>query len=97
MTGRIHDVDGDAVPAHCGIFRHDRDSFFTLERIRIEQTVGENLSIAEQACLPQYLVHERRFAVVNVCDDGNVANVGASLHGSIGLIERKRYDELPRD
>ena len=42
----------------------------------VHDAVGDLLIVAESAGLLEHLVHKRRFAVVDVGDDGNVAQIG---------------------
>ena len=55
----------------------DRDALLALEVARVHDPVHDGLVGAEGAGLAQHRVHERGLAVVDVRDDGDVAQVGA--------------------
>ena len=78
MAGRIDDVDPGIVPANRGAFREYRDTALALQIIGIEGALGHLLVGAEGAALAQQPVDERGFAVV---DMGNYRNV-AQIHGA---------------
>ena len=55
----------------------DRDALLALEVARVHDPVDDGLVRAERAGLAEHRVDERRLAVVDVGDDGDVAQVGA--------------------
>ena len=55
----------------------DRDALLALQVARIHHPVDEGLVGAERAGLAEHRVHERGLAVVDVGDDGDVAQVVA--------------------
>ena len=73
--GRVDDVDLRAVPAHGGVLGEDRDAPLALERVGVHHALLHDLIVAERAGLPEHLVDERRLAVIDVGDDGDVANL----------------------
>ena len=56
----------------------DRDALLALEIARVHDPVDDGLVRAERAGLAEHRVDERGLAVVDVGDDGDVAQVGAS-------------------
>ena len=69
----------------------DRDPLLALEVARVHDPVDDGLVRAERAGLAEHRVDERRLAVVDVGDDGDIAQVVADRevrgggHGRAGL------------
>ena len=89
VTRRVDDVDLDLFTGERAAVRrvadgrvlgHDGDALLALEVHRVHDALGDLLVVAEGAALPQQLVDEGGLAVVDVGDDGDVAEVGL-LHG----------------
>ena len=80
VPGGVHDVDLDAAIGDRGVLRHDRDALLALEVDRVHDPLGHRLVRAEDAALPEHGVDQRRLAVVDVGDDGDVAEVRPDLH-----------------
>src|SRR5205823_5740895 len=74
VTGRIDDVDSIAVPLKGRVLRANRNSFLTLEIHRIHYPFLDLLIGAKRARLPQQLIDQRRLAVIDVRNDGDVAD-----------------------
>ena len=55
----------------------DRDALLALEVARVQHAIDDGLVRAERTGLAEHRVHERGLAVVDVGDDGDVAEVGA--------------------
>ena len=62
---------------HRRVLGENRDPLLTLEIVGVHHPVGDRLVGAERTGLLQERVDERRLAVVDVRDDGDVAQVGA--------------------
>ena len=75
---RVDDVDVRAFVVDRAVLGEDRDSALALEVVGIHHPLGHLLVLAEGAGLLQQLVDQRRLAVVDVRDDGDVAQLGAS-------------------
>ena len=73
VPGGIDDVDLDAVVMHGCVFRQNGDAALALERVRVHDPLFDDLIFSESAALFEHLIHERRFAVVDVRDDRHVA------------------------
>jgi hypothetical protein len=72
----VDDIDLDALmPDRC-VLGEDRDATLTLEIARVHDPFGNPLVRAEGAALPQHGVHQRRFAVVDVGNDGQISEFG---------------------
>ena len=74
VARRVHDVDLDRPVADGGVLGHDRDAALAFEVQRIHDALHDLLVVAEGAGLPEHAVDERRLAVVDVGDDGDVSN-----------------------
>ena len=77
MAGRIDDIDAGVLPGDRGRFGQDGDAALFFEIVRIHHALGDPLIVAEGAGLLQQAVDERGLAVVDVGDDGDIAQ----LHG----------------
>ena len=78
VAGRVHDVDlgvAPQPPAHGRVLREDRDAALPLERVRVEHPLVHLLVGTEHAGLAEHLIHQRRLTVVDVGDDGDVAEL----------------------
>ncbi len=89
VARRVDDVDAIVLPADCRVLREDRDAALTLERIRVHHALGRRLARIERARLFQELIDECRLAMIDVRDDGDVAELGRG-HGRRGLGEKGR-------
>jgi hypothetical protein len=82
VPGRVDDVELDAAVLDRGVLGEDRDPLLLLQVHRVHHPLGHVLAFAEGAGLPEHGVDERRLAVVDVGDDGAVAQVVSSCgHG----------------
>ena len=75
MTRRINDVDPITVPLERCVLRANRDSFLTLKIHRIHHPLLDLLIGTERARLAQQLIDQRRLAVINVRNNGNVTDL----------------------
>ena len=74
MAGRVHDVEAHAVPFHRGAFGQDGDAALALLVVGIHGALGHVLVLAHRAGLLEQLVHQRGLAMVDMGDDGDVAD-----------------------
>ena len=102
--GRVDDVDAVAVPFEGGVLGPNGDSLFALEIHRIHDAFLDLLIGAEGAGLPQQLIDQRGLAVIDVRNDGDVADLVheriQSTEGRIfsrGLSRQLRDAEYGRD
>jgi hypothetical protein len=91
VPGRVDDVDARAAVFDRAILGQDGDTPLTLDVVRVHDTLGHLFMGGEGAGLAQQAVHQRGLAVVDVGDDGDVAD-RAICHGTQWLTE----DEMPR-
>ena len=75
VPGRVDDVELDVAVVDRRVLGEDRDALLALEVHRVHDAIGDVLVGAEGAGLPEHGVDERRLAVVDVGDDGDVAEV----------------------
>jgi hypothetical protein len=78
VTRRIDDIDAGVLPQDRGDLGEDGDTPLALEVIRIERALGHTLVLAEGAGLLKQAVDQGRLAMIDMGDDGDVAEV----HGS---------------
>jgi hypothetical protein len=71
----VDDVDLRPAPAHRRVLRQDGDAPLALERVGVHHALLHDLVLAKGARLSQHLVDERRLAVVDVRDDGDVPDL----------------------
>ncbi len=78
MAGRINDVDFDALVGDRGIFCQDSDTTLALKLVGIHDERANVLIFAENAALLQQSIHQGCFAMINMGDNGDIANIGTS-------------------
>jgi hypothetical protein len=74
VARRVEDVDLVIAVAHRGVFSHDRDAALALQVHRVHDALDYAFVGPEQPRLFEHRVYERGLAVVNVRDNGDVAN-----------------------
>ena len=84
VAGRVHDVEADVGVVDGRLLGQDRDALLALEVARVHDPVDDGLIRPEGAGLAEHRVHERRLAVVDMGDDGDVAQVAAGAGGGAG-------------
>jgi hypothetical protein len=75
VARRVDDVDADVAPDDGGAFGEDGDAALALQVVVVHRPLGDPLVGAEGAGLAKEGVHERRLAVVDMGDDGDVATL----------------------
>ena len=78
VSRRVQNVDFGRAVMHRRIFSHDRDAALTFEIHRVHHTFDDAFVGTVKAGLTEHRVHQCRFAMVYVRDDGDIANVGKS-------------------
>ena len=81
VAGRVDDVDLHALVGDGDVLGQDRDAAFAFEVVGVEDLLADELGFAEPPALAQHAIDQAGLAVVDVGDDGHVADVGAA-HGS---------------
>src|SRR2546428_9916009 len=84
MAGRVDDVDLDAVIANRRDLGEDDDALLSLEHVRIHDQLTDLLMGGEDVRLLQQGVDERGLAMINVRDDGHVAQIGTAPRFQLG-------------
>ncbi len=103
MAGRIDDVDQQVVVMDRRVLGENRDAALALELVAVHRALGDALVRAERAALVQERVHQRRLAVIDVRDDGDVApkrirdrrHLFSVLHPTTSNAERAEHAEKP--
>ena len=81
VARRVDDVDVDAVVVDRGVLGQDGDAALLLQVVGIHHALGHVLVGGEGAGLAEQLVDQRGLAVVNVGDDGDVADRARTWEG----------------
>ena len=84
VAGRVDDVDPRVADADRAVLREDRDAALALEVVAVHHALADLLVAREGARLHEQLVDQRGLAVVDVGDDGDVAQRGG--HGRGGRV-----------
>ncbi len=74
VAGGVDDVDAGAVVLDRAVLGDDGDAALTLQIVGIHDALGELFMRGERAGLLQQTVDERRLAVIDVRNDGDVAD-----------------------
>ena len=77
VAGRVDDIDAGVLPGDRGRLGHDRDATLFFKIVAVHDALGHALVLAERARLLEQTIDERGLAVIDVGDDGDVAQ----LHG----------------
>ena len=80
VAGRVDEIDLHVLVVHGDVLGEDRDAPLALQFVGIEDAIADQLAGAELAALPEQAIDQRRLAVVDVGDDGDIADVVAT-HG----------------
>ena len=71
----INDVDLDTLVGAGAVLGQNGDTALTLDIAAVHDTLCHDLIVAESAALTQHGIHQRGLAVVNVSDNGDVAQI----------------------
>ena len=74
VARRIYNIDFGIGPPNRSILRQDRNSALTLQRVRVHDALGHLLIGTEHPRLAEHLVHQRGFPMIDVGNDGDVAD-----------------------
>ncbi len=75
VAGRVDDVDLRVADFQGDVFGEDRDAAFAFEVVGVEYAGAAQLALAEQARLTEHLIDQGGLAVIDVGDDGDIAEV----------------------
>ena len=62
-----------------GVLGQDGDAALALQFVGVHHALDQSLVGAESAALAEHGIHQRGLTVVDVGDDGDVANTGAQI------------------
>ena len=79
VAGCVHDVDLHIVIEDGGVLGQNGDAALALQVIGVHDPLDDVLIGAESAALLQHSVNQRGLAVVNVGDNGDVADAGTQM------------------
>ena len=94
VAGGVHDVDLRPAIGDRGVLGHDRDALLPLEVDRVHDPLGDRLVRAEDAALPEHRVDQGGLPVVDVRDDGDVAEIRPRLHNSSSVADGVEWPAL---
>src|ERR1700761_5003376 len=86
VARRIDDVDTVVAPSDRGILRKNGYAALALQIVGIHHALLQILARIERAGLPQQLIDERGFAVIDVRDDGDVAKLLSHSEAYLGKL-----------
>ena len=90
----IDNVDAASVPIDRGVLGQDRDAALAFELVRIHHAFLHLPELGEGTGLTQELVDERRFAMIDMGDDGDVTQLFDRIvhrRGSAGQVVQNRF------
>ena len=75
MAGRVQNIDLGAIVHHCRIFRQNGDTAFPFQIVRIHHAFRHLFIGAENMALLQHSIYQCGFAMIDMGDDRNIANI----------------------
>ena len=90
VAGGVDDIDPGVLPDQRGRLGQDGDAALALEVVGIHRALGNALVVAKRAGLLQQPVDQGGFAMVDVGDDGDIAQVHIWDPGIKGGLTRRR-------
>ncbi|MNT14525.1 hypothetical protein D3C72_1495340 [compost metagenome] len=88
VTGGVDDVDVGTFPAHSTVLGEDGDATLFFNRVVVHHGVDDLLVVGEGAGLAQQLVDHGGLAMVNVGNDGDVADLFSHSFSNVPLACR---------
>src|SRR5262249_33180635 len=92
VAGRVGDVDARVLPLHGSGLGQNGDAALALQVIGVHGALGDLLVFTEGAGLLQQAVDQSGLAVVDVGDDGDVAELHGAFSGRARRLARSRND-----
>ena len=92
VARRVHDVDAASRVLDRGGLRQDRDAALALQVVAVERPLGDHGTCVGRGLLQQP-IHERGLAMVDVGDDGDVADVHRKQRGRSGARDGTKAPE----
>ena len=83
VAGRVDDVDLHALVGDGDVLGKDRDAALALQVVGVEDLLADQLRFAVPPALAQHAIDQAGLAVVDVGDDGHVADIGATHTASL--------------
>src|SRR6185312_8814050 len=90
VAGRIDDIDLRVAEAQRDVLGQNGDAALAFEIVGVEDAVAAQFALAEHAGLTEHLIDQRGLAVIDVGDDGDIAEV-RTFHCVVnsGIIARR--------
>ena len=88
VAGGVDDVDAQAVVFNGGAFGQDGDATLAFDVVAVHRAFGHGLIVAERSGLFQKLVNEGCLAMVDMRDDGDVAELHRRGHFHYSAVAR---------
>ena len=79
MSGGVYDVDFDVFIMDGSVFGENGNAALAFDVVGIHDAVNDLLVFPEDTALLEQLIHQCRFAVIDVRDDGDVADIFSCL------------------
>ncbi len=92
VAGRVDDVDARVAQPDRAVLREDRDAPLALDVVAVHHALADLLVTRERPRLNEQLVDQRRLAVVDVRDDGDVAE--GLGHGRADRVEEGKKPSI---
>ena len=73
VARRVHDVDFGVAVTHGGVFRQNRNAALPFEVAGVHHALHDFLIGPVYAALFEHFIHERRFPVVDMGDNGDIS------------------------
>src|SRR6185295_17087699 len=75
----VDDVDLHSFIENSGVLGQDGNAALTLQFVGVHHALNQSLVGPECAALAEHGIHQRGFTMVDVRNDGDVANTGAQI------------------
>ena len=82
VTGSVDNVDRDALVLDTGVLGQDRDAALAFQVVGVHHALNHELILAEHLGLAQHAVYQGCLTMIDVSDDGDIANVGPWLEAA---------------
>jgi hypothetical protein len=75
VSGGVDNIDFDSLIRNSNVFGENGNPAFPFEIVGVEDLLPGKLGIAELPALPEQTIDESRFAMIDVSDNGDVAEI----------------------
>lgn len=92
MAGGIHNIDPHTIVHDSRIFGKNGDPAFPFQIVAIHDPVDYGFVYPEYTALPQQLVHQCGFPMVNVSNNSHIAQIISYVHVHHSILIRKFHE-----